>query len=156
MGKRVKGLSGGGGEHRGRFKSLPDPYPRSVARGSRGGGGGLKIVFRVLGAFLNSLFHSEHFEYTHVGSNVLLPFIRNEKIGGCSADAQRHPSKQQCKIQSNINNCNLMHGFCPIVCRGSFLRSRPCTHLHTYTTTYAFSGSPKRPKVYNPCLPLCR
>ena len=32
-----------------------------------GGGGGSNFCFRLLGAFLNSLLHSEHFKYTQMG-----------------------------------------------------------------------------------------
>ena len=86
-----------------RFSSGPDP--RGVCRGSRRGGG-IKII-RVSGAFMNSPFHSEQVQYTQLGGYLLLPFITNEKYGGSLAKAQlneqRHPSKQQCNTQGNIN-----------------------------------------------------
>ena len=56
------------------FNSVLDPNSRGVASGIHGVGGRGSKIFRILGAFLNSPFYFEHFEYI-----LLLPFIRNEK-----------------------------------------------------------------------------
>ena len=52
-----------GGEGVG-VNSVLSPYPVEWASGSRGG---CQKSSSILGAFLNALFHSEHFEFTHVG-----------------------------------------------------------------------------------------
>ena len=41
---------------------------------------------------LNCLFHSEHFEFSQVGLNLLLPFTTTGKISSLPADA---PANQQ-------------------------------------------------------------
>ena len=58
----------GGVYHGGVCSSVLDTNPRGVGGGSGrgGGGGGVRKIFSILGAFLNSPFHSEHFEYTQV------------------------------------------------------------------------------------------
>ena len=54
------------GNHHGGFcSSVLDTDPRGV--GGVQEGGGSRKIFSVLGAFLNSPFHSEHFECTQVG-----------------------------------------------------------------------------------------
>ena len=52
------------------------PTPAACAGGSGGGGGGQ--MFGGMGAFLNSLFQSEHFAFAQAGAyNVLLLFTVN-------------------------------------------------------------------------------
>ena len=64
---------------RGGFNSVADPNHRGVGTGVWRTGGGVKNC-PVWGAFLNSPFHSEHFEYTQdPGNNPLLPSTTNEK-----------------------------------------------------------------------------
>ena len=53
-------------EARGGLQFSSRPQPPQRGRGVQRGEGGQKL-FSILGAFLNSPFHSEHFEYTHVG-----------------------------------------------------------------------------------------
>ena len=55
--------TGGGGVH---FSPGPQPPRRGQGGPEGGGGGGGSKFYRVLGAFLKSLFRSEHFEYTQV------------------------------------------------------------------------------------------
>ena len=52
--------------HGGVYSSVLDTNPRGVGGGGGGlgGGGGSRKFFPVLGAFLNSPFHSEHLEYS--------------------------------------------------------------------------------------------
>ena len=51
--------------HRGGLQFSSRPYPPWRGRAGLGRGGGAKN-FSILGAFWNSPFHSEHFEYTQV------------------------------------------------------------------------------------------
>ena len=58
---------------------------------------------RVLGAFLNALFHSDHFESTQVEVNLLLPFATDEKIAG---HISKH-TNELCKQDLKKKNQNL-------------------------------------------------
>ena len=70
------------GERGGAVTLLPGPNPRGVGRGVQRGGGG-PIFCRGLGAFLNSLFHSEHLERTQVrGLTSRLTIYRKRGGGG--------------------------------------------------------------------------
>ena len=53
--------------HGGVCSSVLDTNPSGVGGGSGRGGGGSRKFLSILEAFLNSPFHSEHFEYTQVG-----------------------------------------------------------------------------------------
>ena len=89
-------------------------------------GGGLKF-FQVFRAFLISPFYSEHFEYTQVGWNLLIPFLRNEKKGHsgiCTTEAAKATSKQQCKTQGNC-----LH---QAICKHTYLLSAPSIMKYGY------------------------
>ena len=63
--------------HGGLCSSVLDTNPRGMGGGGGRGVGGQSKFFSILGAFLNSPFHSEHFEYTEVGLNF--GFTRHNK-----------------------------------------------------------------------------
>ena len=78
---QVPGLAATGGGKQPAFRTAREPWgvlqfssrhqPPRRGRGGggsgTGGGGGSRKSFSISGAFLNSPFHSEHFEYTQVG-----------------------------------------------------------------------------------------
>ena len=67
---------GGGG-----YNAVPDLNPRGVGMGVQEGGGGVsKKCFRFWGTFLNSPFHSEHFENAQVWG-IKVPFTIDHKWG---------------------------------------------------------------------------
>ena len=88
--------------HEGVFTSVPDPNPRAWAGGSiRREGGGVSFFFRVLGAFFDSLFHSEHFEYAQDGGREVRhqapELARGIVQKGLAKDEQR-PQRQGTRL----------------------------------------------------------
>ena len=92
------------------FSSVPEPNPRGVGRGvQRGWGVSISRVYR---AFLNSLFQSEHWEYTQVGGvrTPLAIHLKWGKMGGKGGNSvpRLTEAKKIFRVTKLVGRCSLL------------------------------------------------